>query len=67
MKLMCLDSRESFLVPVCPETCPLVQSFLTGSDRSFLLHGHAQLKTGMQTQDRHLFLFNDILVIAKAK
>lgn len=60
-------SRESFLVPVCPETCPLVQSFLTGSDRSFLLHGHAQLKTGMQTQDRHLFMFNDILVIAKAK
>ncbi|XP_056226026.1 rho GTPase-activating protein 20-like [Seriola aureovittata] len=60
-------SRESFLVPVCPETCPLVQSFLGSSDRSFLLHGHAQLKTGMQTQDRHLFLFTDILVIAKAK
>ncbi|XP_008281371.1 rho GTPase-activating protein 20 [Stegastes partitus] len=60
-------SRESFLVPVCPETCPLVQSFLTDSSRSFLLHGHAQLKTGMQTQDRHLFLFNDMLVIAKAK
>ncbi|XP_072228213.1 rho GTPase-activating protein 20-like [Leuresthes tenuis] len=60
-------SRESFLVPVCLDTCPLVQSFLTGSDRLFLLHGHAQLKTGMQTQDRHLFLFSDILVIAKAK
>ncbi|KAM6893046.1 rho GTPase-activating protein 20-like [Lycodopsis pacificus] len=60
-------SRESFLVPVCPETCSLVQSYLSGSDRSFLLHGHAQLKTGMQTQDRHLFLFNDMLVIAKAK
>ncbi|KAL6115365.1 arhgap20 [Pungitius sinensis] len=60
-------SRESFLVPVCPETCSLVQSFLSGSDRSFLLHGHAQLKTGMQTQDRHLFLFTDMLVIAKAK
>ncbi|XP_047187946.1 rho GTPase-activating protein 20-like [Scophthalmus maximus] len=60
-------SRESFLVPPCPETCPLVQNFLSGSDRSFLLHGHAQLKTGMQTQDRHLFLFTDILVIAKAK
>ncbi|XP_068575787.1 rho GTPase-activating protein 20-like [Cebidichthys violaceus] len=60
-------SRESFLVPVCPETCSLVQSYLSGSDRSFLLHGHAQLKTGMQTQDRHLFLFNDTLVIAKAK
>ncbi|KAM4711433.1 rho GTPase-activating protein 20-like [Anableps anableps] len=60
-------SRESFLVPACPETCPLVQSFLTGSERFFLLYGHAQLKTGMQTQDRHLFLFSDILVIAKAK
>ncbi|KAM6893493.1 rho GTPase-activating protein 20-like [Xenentodon cancila] len=60
-------SRESFLVPVCPETCPLVQSFLIGSDRSFLLHGQVQLKAGMQTQDRHLFLFSDILVIAKAK
>ncbi|KAM9328783.1 rho GTPase-activating protein 20-like [Pholidichthys leucotaenia] len=60
-------SRESFLVPVCPETCPLIQSFLSSSDRSFLLQGHAHLKTGMQTQDRHLFLFTDILVIAKAK
>ncbi|XP_061571342.1 rho GTPase-activating protein 20-like [Cololabis saira] len=60
-------SRESFLVPVCPETCPLVQSFLTGAERSFLLHGQAQLKAGMQTQDRHLFLFTDLLVIAKAK
>ncbi|XP_047211521.1 rho GTPase-activating protein 20-like isoform X2 [Girardinichthys multiradiatus] len=60
-------TRESFLVPACPETCPLVQSFLTGSERFFLLYGHAQLKTGMQTQDRHLFLFSDVLVIAKAK
>ncbi|XP_060923332.1 rho GTPase-activating protein 20-like [Limanda limanda] len=60
-------SRESFLPPLCPETCPLVQSVLAASDRSFLLHAHAQLKTGMQTQDRHLFLFNDLLVIAKAK
>ncbi|KAM4602153.1 rho GTPase-activating protein 20-like [Polymixia lowei] len=59
--------RESVQAPVCPEMCPLVQSYLTCSDRLFLLHGHAQLKTGLQTQDRHLFLFNDILVIAKAK
>uniref|UniRef100_A0A1A8EJH3 Rho GTPase activating protein 20 n=1 Tax=Nothobranchius kadleci TaxID=1051664 RepID=A0A1A8EJH3_NOTKA len=60
-------SRDSFQVSVCPETCSLVQSLLTGSDRFFLLYGHAQLKTGMQTQDRHLFLFSDVLVIAKAK
>ncbi|XP_061546603.1 rho GTPase-activating protein 20-like [Phycodurus eques] len=60
-------SRESLLVPVFPETCSLVQSFLRMPDRLFLLHGHIQLKTGMQTQDRNLFLFTDILVIAKAK
>lgn len=60
-------SRESFLVPVCPEMCPLVQSLLSAPHRSFLLHGHVQMKTGMQTQHRHMFLFNDILVIAKAR
>ncbi|CAN9498153.1 unnamed protein product [Ophioblennius macclurei] len=60
-------SRDSFLVPMCPETCPLVQSFLSVPHRSFLLHAHAQLKTGMQTQNRHLFLFSDLLVLAKAK
>ncbi|CAB1327755.1 unnamed protein product [Coregonus sp. 'balchen'] len=59
-------SRESFLVPVCPETCPLVQSFLC-PDRAFLLHSHVTLKTGLQTQDRDFFLFTDILIIAKAK
>uniref|UniRef100_A0A3B4AQE5 Rho-GAP domain-containing protein n=1 Tax=Periophthalmus magnuspinnatus TaxID=409849 RepID=A0A3B4AQE5_9GOBI len=60
-------TRESFVVSICPETSAFVQSFLSGFDRSFLLHGHAQLKTGLQTQDRHLFLFTDVLVIAKAK
>ncbi|XP_014007648.1 rho GTPase-activating protein 20 isoform X1 [Salmo salar] len=59
-------SRESFLVPVCPETCPLVQSFLC-PDRAFLLHGHVTLKTGLQTQDRDFFLFTDVLIIAKSK
>ncbi|XP_037829906.1 rho GTPase-activating protein 20 [Kryptolebias marmoratus] len=60
-------SRDSFVVPVCPETCSLVQSRLTVPGRSFLLYGHVQLKTGMQTQDRHLFLFTDVLLVAKAK
>ncbi|XP_051908537.1 rho GTPase-activating protein 20-like [Hippocampus zosterae] len=60
-------SRESLPVPVLPETCSLVRSFLRAPGRLFLLDGRAQLKTGMQTQDRHLFLFTDILVIAKAK
>ncbi|KAJ8350945.1 hypothetical protein SKAU_G00260750 [Synaphobranchus kaupii] len=57
---------ENCLSPVTPESCPLVQSFLTPS-RMFVAHGHAQLKTGLQTQDRCLLLFTDILLITKAK
>ncbi|XP_060682686.1 rho GTPase-activating protein 20-like isoform X1 [Hemiscyllium ocellatum] len=59
-------SRESCLSPVSPEFCPLVQSIISPS-RTLLIEGHAQLKTGLQTQDRHLFLFNDVFVIAKSK
>uniref|UniRef100_A0A674JBI5 Rho GTPase-activating protein 20 n=1 Tax=Terrapene triunguis TaxID=2587831 RepID=A0A674JBI5_9SAUR len=47
-------------------SCPLVQSFIC-PNRAFVLDGHVQLKTGLQTQERHLFLFTDILVVAKSK
>ncbi|XP_068593138.1 rho GTPase-activating protein 20-like [Cebidichthys violaceus] len=61
-------SRESFLTPVSPESCPLVQAFLAESPRRlFLGHAQTQLKTGLQTQERHLFLFTDTLLVAKAK
>ncbi|XP_026530885.1 rho GTPase-activating protein 20 [Notechis scutatus] len=60
------SAREGCFSPVSPETCPLVQSFLSPS-RAFLLEGHVQLKTGLQTQERHLFLFTDILAVAKSK
>ncbi|KAM3862447.1 rho GTPase-activating protein 20-like [Diretmus argenteus] len=61
-------SRESCLTPVSPELCSLVQAFLAGCPgRAFLGHAHAQLKTGLQTQERHLFLFTDTLLVAKAK
>uniref|UniRef100_UPI0037E855B9 rho GTPase-activating protein 20 n=1 Tax=Semicossyphus pulcher TaxID=241346 RepID=UPI0037E855B9 len=61
-------SRESCLTPVSPESCPLVQAFLAECPgRIFLGHAQAQLKTGLQTQERHLFLFTDTLLVAKAK
>ncbi|XP_063161874.1 rho GTPase-activating protein 20 isoform X2 [Candoia aspera] len=60
------SAREGCFSPISPETCPLVQSFLSPT-RVFLLDGHVQLKTGLQTQERHLFLFTDILVVAKPK
>uniref|UniRef100_H3DE14 Ras-associating domain-containing protein n=1 Tax=Tetraodon nigroviridis TaxID=99883 RepID=H3DE14_TETNG len=54
--------------PVSPESCPLVQAFLAECPaRLFSGHVQAQLKTGLQTQERHLFLFNDTLLVAKAK
>ncbi|XP_030636693.1 rho GTPase-activating protein 20-like [Chanos chanos] len=59
-------SRENCLSPVSPETCLLVQSYLSPT-RSFITHAYVQLKTGLQTQERHLFLFSDVLLIAKAK
>ncbi|XP_041440504.1 rho GTPase-activating protein 20 isoform X2 [Xenopus laevis] len=59
-------NKESCFSPVSPETCPLVQAFLC-STRLFVAYSHVQLKTGLQTQDRHLFLFTDIMIIAKSK
>ncbi|KAK0083992.1 hypothetical protein PV325_007803 [Microctonus aethiopoides] len=35
--------------------------------RTFLLETPVQFTTGMQSQDRHLFLFTDLLLIAKAR
>ncbi|XP_051635130.1 rho GTPase-activating protein 20 isoform X1 [Manacus candei] len=59
-------SREGCLSPISPEAWPLVQSFIC-HNRTFILDGHVQLKTSLQTQERHLFLFTDILVVAKSK
>uniref|UniRef100_A0A8C0F6A0 Rho GTPase activating protein 20 n=1 Tax=Bubo bubo TaxID=30461 RepID=A0A8C0F6A0_BUBBB len=54
--------REGCFSPISPEACPLVQSFMC-HNRTFILDGHVQLKTGLQTQERHLFLFTDLLVV----
>ncbi|XP_056016327.1 uncharacterized protein LOC125673484 isoform X4 [Ostrea edulis] len=37
------------------------------SHRQFILEGHVEFAQGMQTQDRYLFLFNDLLLVAKQK
>uniref|UniRef100_A0A8C3Q8T2 Rho GTPase-activating protein 20 n=1 Tax=Geospiza parvula TaxID=87175 RepID=A0A8C3Q8T2_GEOPR len=58
--------REGCLSPISPESWPLVQSFIC-HNRVLILDGHVQLKTSLQTQERHLFLFTDLLVVAKSK
>ncbi|XP_066994517.2 uncharacterized protein [Anabrus simplex] len=40
----------------------------TGQDkRQFLMEAPVQFTTGLQNQERHLFLFNDLLLVAKAR
>lgn len=64
----CFGFRESCLTPASPESCGLVQSFLSESPgQAFVGHVQVQMKTGLQTQDRHLFLFTDTLIVAKTK
>ncbi|KAG7256156.1 hypothetical protein CRUP_007842 [Coryphaenoides rupestris] len=61
-------TRVLHLAAVCPEACPLVLAYLLAApQRTLLLHGPTHLKTGLQTQERHLFLFRDMLLVTKAK
>ncbi|XP_061697840.1 rho GTPase-activating protein 20-like isoform X2 [Syngnathoides biaculeatus] len=72
MQLICafflIAARESCLTPVSPESCNLVQSFLSECPgQAFLGHVQVQMKMGLQTQDRHLFLFTETLIVTKTK
>ncbi|RZF48325.1 hypothetical protein LSTR_LSTR010288 [Laodelphax striatellus] len=59
------------LRPESPPTvaAPQQQSPTTaaGSRRQFVMEAPVQLTAGVQSQDRHLFLFNDLLLVAKAR
>ncbi|XP_020707117.2 uncharacterized protein LOC105684468 isoform X3 [Athalia rosae] len=50
----CLNSTNGTSAPKSPP-------------RTFLLETPVQFTTGMQSQERHLFLFSDLLLIAKAR
>ncbi|TNN35577.1 Rho GTPase-activating protein 20 [Liparis tanakae] len=61
-------SRDRCRPPGGPESCVLVQAILAESPRRLLLgHAPTQLRTGLQSQERHLFLFTDMLLVAKAR
>ncbi|XP_065213661.1 rho GTPase-activating protein 20-like isoform X3 [Planococcus citri] len=50
------------------ESPPSHKTPLNGSEqRTFLMEAPVQFSSGVQSQDRHLFLFNDLLLIAKAR
>ncbi|KAM5245975.1 rho GTPase-activating protein 20 [Ctenodactylus gundi] len=48
------------------DACTFLSSFVCSS-RTLQIDGRVELKRGLQRQERHLFLFNDLLVVAKIK
>ncbi|XP_048199761.1 rho GTPase-activating protein 20 [Perognathus longimembris pacificus] len=48
------------------DTCAFLSSFVC-SNRTLLIDGQVELKRGLQRQERHLFLFNDLFVATKIK
>uniref|UniRef100_UPI00398E9531 rho GTPase-activating protein 20 n=1 Tax=Pristiophorus japonicus TaxID=55135 RepID=UPI00398E9531 len=59
-------SRDGLISPTSPDSKSLVRSF-SSPTTAFIMDERVQLTTGLQTQERHLFLFSDVLVIAKSK
>ncbi|XP_063288130.1 rho GTPase-activating protein 20-like [Pelobates fuscus] len=60
------NSREITLFPANSGNGLLLGAFCSPSNM-LILKERVQLTSGWQTQERHLFLFNDSLVIAKSK
>ncbi|XP_004856582.1 rho GTPase-activating protein 20 isoform X1 [Heterocephalus glaber] len=58
------STRESPSAGV--DTCAFLSSFVCSS-RTLLIDGRVELKRGLQRQERHLFLFNDLLLVVKIK
>ncbi|XP_005378111.1 PREDICTED: rho GTPase-activating protein 20 [Chinchilla lanigera] len=58
------STRESPSAGV--DTCAFLSSFVCPS-RTLLIDGRVELKRGLQRQERHLFLFSDLLVVVKIK
>ncbi|XP_015205058.2 T cell activation RhoGTPase activating protein b isoform X1 [Lepisosteus oculatus] len=58
--------RENVLCPVSVEQCPFVLG-LAGENGELILDECVQVSEGTKTKMRHLFLFSDVLVIAKLK
>ncbi|XP_036283277.1 rho GTPase-activating protein 20 isoform X1 [Pipistrellus kuhlii] len=53
-----------------PSTSMDTGAFLSSSicsNRTLLIDGRVELKRGLQKQERHLFLFSDLFVVAKSK
>ncbi|XP_038604481.1 rho GTPase-activating protein 20-like isoform X2 [Tachyglossus aculeatus] len=59
-------TREPPPSPTLPSDGPTLGA-LCAPGSVFIMEERVQLTTGLQTQDRHLFLFSDTLIVAKSK
>eukprot|EP00061_Rhincodon_typus_P018337 g47469.t1 len=56
-----LDGNQDGLIsPTSPDSKSLVRAF-SSPTTAFIMDERVQLTTGLQTQERHLFLFSDVL------
>ncbi|RXM93037.1 Rho GTPase-activating protein 20 [Acipenser ruthenus] len=60
------SSRDGPLSPASTINGSLIQAF-SAQNSAFIMEERVQLTTGLQTQERHLFLYSDTLIIAKSK
>ncbi|XP_033905879.3 rho GTPase-activating protein 20-like [Acipenser ruthenus] len=60
------QSRDGPLSPGSTINGSLIQAF-SAQNSAFIMEERVQLTTGLQTQERHLFLYSDTLIIAKSK
>lgn len=58
--------REECVPAIVIDQCPFVLG-LSNEDSELILDDTVQLTEGPKTSERHVFLFSDVLVIAKLK
>ncbi|KAK3516873.1 hypothetical protein QTP70_028189, partial [Hemibagrus guttatus] len=61
-----VSCREECVPAIVIDQCPFVLG-LSSEDSELILDDTVQLKEGPKTSERHVFLFSDVLVIAKLK
>lgn len=61
-----VSCREECVPAIVIDQCPFVLG-LSNEDSELILEDRVQLTEGLKTRERHVFLFSDVLVIAKLK
>lgn len=61
-----VSCREECVPAIVIDQCPFVLG-LSSEDSELILDDTVQLTEGQKTSERHVFLFSDVLVIAKLK